>query len=174
MITWITALCNSVKLWDTPCRATQDIWVMVESSDKMWSTGEGNGKLLQYACLENPRTVWEGKKVWQWKMSPPDQFSHSHVQLFATPWTAAHQASLSISNSKSLLKLMSIELVMPSHISSSVVPFSSCLQSFPASGSFPVSQLFSSGGQSIGVSASASVLPMNIPDWFPLGRTCLM
>ena len=57
-------------------------------------------------------------------------------------------------------------------ISSSVVPFSSCLQSFPASGSFPMNQFFTSGGQSIGVSASASVLPMNIQDWFPLGWTC--
>ena len=56
--------------------------------------------------------------------------------------------------------------------SSSIIPFSSHLQSFSASGSFPVSQFFSSGGQSIGVSASASVLPMNIQDWFPLGRTC--
>ena len=56
-------------------------------------------------------------------------------------------------------------------ISSSVVPFSSCLQSFPASGSFQMNQLFSSCGQSIGVSASASVLPMNIQDWFPLGWT---
>ena len=56
-------------------------------------------------------------------------------------------------------------------ISFSVIPFSSCLQSFPASGSFPMSQLFTSGGQSIGVSASASVLPVNIQDWFPLGLT---
>ena len=56
-------------------------------------------------------------------------------------------------------------------ISSSVVPFSSCPQSFPASGSFPMSQLFASGGQSIGVSASTSVLPMNTQDWFPLGWT---
>ena len=56
-------------------------------------------------------------------------------------------------------------------ISSSVVPFSSCLQSFPASRSFPMSQFFESGGQSIGVSASASVLPMNVLDWFPLGWT---
>ena len=59
-------------------------------------------------------------------------------------------------------------------ISSSVVPFSSCLQSFPASGSFQISQLFTSGGQSIGVSALASVLPMNIQDWFPLGWTSLI
>ena len=56
-------------------------------------------------------------------------------------------------------------------ISSSIVPFSSCLQSFPASGSFPVNQFFTLGGQNIGVSASASVLPMNIQDWFPLGLT---
>ena len=57
-------------------------------------------------------------------------------------------------------------------ISSSVVPFSSCPQSFPAPGSFQMSQLFTSGGQSIGVSASTSVLPMNTQDWSPLGWTC--
>ena len=59
-------------------------------------------------------------------------------------------------------------------ISSSVTPFSSCPQSFPASGSFPMSWLFASGGQSIGASVSASVLPMNIQDWFPLGLTGLI
>ena len=59
-------------------------------------------------------------------------------------------------------------------ISSSVIPFSSCLQSCPTSGSFPVSHFFTSGGQSIGVSASASVLPMNIQDWFPLGLSGLI
>ena len=59
-------------------------------------------------------------------------------------------------------------------ILSSVVPFSSCLQSFPASGSFPMSQFFALGGQSIGVSASASVLPMNIQDLLPLGLTGLI
>ena len=160
----------------------------------------------------------------------------SRVRVFSTPWTAARQASLSIANSQSLLKLMSIESVMPSihlilccplllppsifpsissvqfsrsvvsdslqphepqharppcpsptpgvhtnpcplsrwchpTISFSVVPFSSCPQSFPASGSFQMSQLFALGGQSIGVSASASVLPMTIQDWFPLGWT---
>ena len=58
------------------------------------------------------------------------------------------------------------DVIQPSH---PVIPFSSRLQSFPASGSFPISQLFTSGGQSIGVSASTSVLPMNIQDWFPLG-----
>ena len=94
--------------------------------------------------------------------------SLSRVQLFAIPWTTAHQASLSITDSWSLLKLMSIRSVIPPTISSPVVPFSSHLQSFPASGSFPMSQFFTSGSQSIGVSASASVLPMNIQDWFPM------
>ena len=69
--------------------------------------------------------------------------SLSHVQLFATPWNAAHQASLSITNSWSLLKLMSIESVMPSNHLISVIPFSSHLQSFPASSdSFQMSQFF--------------------------------
>ena len=91
---------------------------------------------------------------------------HSHVRLFVTPWTAACQASLSIKNSRSLLKLMSIESVMHPTISSSVVPFSSHFQSFSASGSFPMSQFFTSGGQTIGVSASTSDLPMSIQGWF--------
>ena len=94
----------------------------------------------------------------------------SRVQLFSTPWTVACQASLSITNCQSLLRLRSIELVMPSNLSSSVIPFF-CLQSFPASGSFLMSQFFTSGGQSIGVWASASVLPMNIQNWFPLEWT---
>jgi len=107
-----------------------------------------------------------------------DQFSSvwslSHVRLFATPWTAARQASLSITNSRNLLKLMSIESVMPSnhlilcHPLLLLPSFSSCLQRFPASESFPMSLFFSWGGQSIGASALASVLPMNIQDWFPL------
>ena len=94
----------------------------------------------------------------------------SHVQLFAAPWSAARQASLSITNSQSLLKLMSIKLVMPSNHLILCHPLLQ-LQSFPVSGSFPMSQFLASGGQSIGVSASASILPMNIQDWFPLGWT---
>ena len=76
-----------------------------------------------------------------------------------------------ITNSQSLPKPMSIESVMPSNHLILWVPFSSCLQSFPASGSFPMSLLFASGGQTIGVSASTSVLPMNTQDWSPLGWT---
>ena len=97
--------------------------------------------------------------------------SLSCVRLFVTPWIAARQASLSITNSPSSLKLMSIELVMPSSHLILCRPLLLLPQSLPASGSFPVSQLFAWGGQSIGVSALASVLPMNTQDWSPLEWT---
>ena len=94
---------------------------------------------------------------------PMIQFSSvqslSRVWLFETPWTTARQASLSITSSWSPPKPMSSSQWCHPTISSSVIPFS-CPQSFPSSGSFPVSQLFTSGDQSIGVSASTSVLPM--------------
>jgi len=96
--------------------------------------------------------------------------SLSRVVVFATPWTTAHQASLSITNSRSLLKLMSTESVMPSKPSHPLLHLFSCLQSFLASGPCPMCQFFASGGQS-GASASASVLTMNIQGWFPLGMT---
>ena len=98
----------------------------------------------------------------------------SHIWLFATPWTPAQKASMSFTISPSLLKLMSTELVMPSNHLILCTPFSFCPQSFPASGSFLMSQLYASGGQSIGVSASASVLPMNNQGWFPLELACLI
>ena len=85
--------------------------------------------------------------------------SLSRVWLFATPWTAARQASLSITNSQSLLKLMSIELMMLSNHLNLCRPLL-CLQSFPASGSFPRSQFFASGGQSVGVSAFINKMQM--------------
>ena len=99
------------------------------------------------------------------------QFSCSVTSDSATPWTAACQASLSITNSWSPPKLMSTESVMPSSHLILCRPLSSCPQSFPASWSFQMSQLSASGGQSIGVSASTSVLPLNIQDWSPLGWT---
>ena len=95
--------------------------------------------------------------------------SLSHVRLFATWWTAARQGSLFFTNSWSLGKLMSIELVIPSNHLILWHPLSSCLQCCPVTGSFLMSQFFTSVGQSIGGSISASVLPMNIQDWFPLG-----
>ena len=62
LITWIIALSNSMKLWAMLCRATQDGWVMVESSDNTWSTGEGNGKPLRYSCLEKPMNNMKKQK----------------------------------------------------------------------------------------------------------------
>ena len=99
--------------------------------------------------------------------------SHSRVRLFATPWIAAYQASLSITNSRILSKLMSIESVMPSNhlILCHPLLLLPSPQSFQTSGSFQMSQFFTSGGQRIGVSASTSVLPMNTQGWFTLAWT---
>ena len=90
------------------------------------------------------------------------------------PRTAAHQVTLSINNPRNLLKFMSIESVMHPTVSHSVMHFSSCLQSFPASACFLVHQSFASGEQSTGASALASVLPKNTQDWFPSGWTDLI
>ena len=97
--------------------------------------------------------------------------SLSHVQLFVTPWTAGCQASLAITNSWNLPKLMSIELVMPSSYLILCCPLLLLPSIFPSIRVFPMSQLFASGGQNIGVSASTSVFPVNIQDWSPLGWT---
>ena len=95
----------------------------------------------------------------------------SYVRLFATPWTAAHQASLYITNSLSLPKLTFIESLMPSNHLILCHPLLLLPSIFPESGSFQMSQFFTSNGQSIGVSASALVLPLNTQKWFPLGWT---
>ena len=97
------------------------------------------------------------------------QFSSSVTSNSVTSWTAACQASLSITNSQMLLKFMSIESVIPSNHLILFISFSSRLQYFLASGSFLMSLFFGSDGQNI--RASASILPMNIQDWFPLGLT---
>ena len=96
--------------------------------------------------------------------------SLSHVLPFATPWTAARQLPCLSPTPRACSNSCPSSRWYQPMISSSVVPFS-CLQSFPASGSFPVSRFFASGGPSIGVSASAWVLPMNIQDWLPWGLT---
>ena len=123
----------------------------------------------------------DGSKVWcckeqycmgTWNVrSISSVQSLSRIRFFAIPWTAARQAFLSITNSQSLLKLMSIELVMTSNhlilCRTLLIP----LSIFPSIRVFQMSQFFTSGAQSIGVSASASVLPKNIQDWLPLGWT---
>ena len=96
----------------------------------------------------------------------------SHVQLFATPWTAACQSSLSFTSPGTCSNSCPLSRWCHPTISSSVIPFSFCLKSFPAPGSFLMSRLFKSGGSSI--RASASVLPVNIQGWFPLGLTDLI
>ena len=95
----------------------------------------------------------------------------SHVQLFTTLWTSACRLPCLSPTLRACSQSCASSRWCHPTISSSVVPFSSCPQFFPASGSFPRSQFFALGGQSIRVSASASVLPMNIQDWFSLGLT---
>ena len=100
--------------------------------------------------------------------------SLSNVWIFETQRTASRQASLSFTSSWNLLKLMSIESVMPSNHLFLCDPLLLLSSIFPSIRAFPRSQFFASGGQSTGVSASASFLPINIQDWFPLGLTGLI
>ena len=95
----------------------------------------------------------------------------SRVQLFATPWTAAHRPPCPSPTPEVYSNSCSLSWWCHPTVSSAIVPFSSHLQSFSASGSFPMSQLFASSGQSIEVSASTSVLPMNTEDWSPFEWT---
>ena len=100
--------------------------------------------------------------------------SLSHVQLFVTPWTAAYHASLSFTSPRVCSNSCPLSWWCYLTISPSAALLSFCLQSFPASGSFPMSYLFPSGSQSSRTSALASVLPMNIQGWFPLRLTGLI
>ena len=137
-------------------------WVPSKCSEKCLPRGQGQ------CCLGTVSTksrIGErednNSSHWKWKY-----YLLSRVRLSETPWTAARQASLSFTISQSLLKLMSIELVMPSNHLILCRPLLLPPSSFPGSGSFPMSRLFAAGGQSIGASASASVLAMNIQDYF--------
>ena len=121
-----------------------------------------NVNLLRRFRLREPCTVFSSVQ------------SLSRVRLFVTPWTTARQASLSITTPEVYSNSCPLSWWCHPTISSSVIPFSSCLQSFPASGSFPTRQLLASSDQSIGISASVSVLPMNVQGWFPLGWTALI
>jgi len=161
--------------------------------------GGENGNPLQYSCLENPmdRGAWwatvHGIKKSQTKLSNGTcTHTHTHTHTHTINYySASVQFSSAAQLCPTLCEPMNLSTSgLPVHnqlpeftqthvlsqwcyptISSSVIPFSSCSQSFPASGSFPVNQLFTSGGQSVGVLASTSVLPMNTQDWSPLGWT---
>ena len=146
----------------------------------------------QAAKVQNGPWCWEfGLQPWNWWPWVNTFLSLWVAALFSYPWELLFSRSV-VSNSLWPHGLQNPRLPCPSPtpgaclnscplcwwchptISSSVIPFSSCLQSFPASGSFAMSQFFASGGQSIGASASASVLPMTIQDWFPLRLTGLI
>ena len=145
-------------------------------------TSKGNPKVEGLSFLTNGAGFLELSQAKKWKspynlhfiqkltqnrhLSSVQFISLSHVWLFATPWTAARQGVCSDSYPSSLWCHPTILFF--------VVPFSSCFQSFPASGSFPMSQFFVSGSQSIRVLASASVFPMNIQKLFPLGLSGLI
>ena len=134
-----------------------------ELKDNWWMCSRANINLSNYMYFLNLYFILEHSRF-------SSVQSLSSVQLFATHWTAALQTSLSITNSRSSLQLSSSQWCHQA-ISSSVVPFSSCPQSLSASESFPVSQLFTWGGQSTGVSALASFLPKKSQDWSPLEWT---
>ena len=144
---WKLSLCAPMLNW----HSKKEIWVEWKRIVSLfsWAKGDTEGSV-------------QFRSVAQWC---PTLWSHGlqHAR-FPCPWWTPRACSNSCPLSGWCHPI----------ISSSVVPFSSFLWSFPASGSFPVRLLFTSGGQSIGVSASASVLPMNIQDWFPLGLTDLI
>ena len=128
---------------------------------------KGMANHFSILALRTPWTIWKNICI----VYKTNFFSHRVMSDSSTPWTVAHQASLSFIISHSLLNLIwwISDAVQPSH---SVAHFPSCPQSFPASGSFPMSWLFTSDGQTTGT--SASVFPMNIQGWFPLGLTGLI
>ena len=130
-------------------------------------------KNKQRDCINNQKLFTHTQKsLGQEGIIGSVQFSStvSHVWLFATPWTTAHQHPCPSPTPRVHSDSCPLSQWCHLTISSSVIPFSSCLQSFPASGSFQMNQLFTSGGQNIGVSAS-TVLPKNTQDYSPLGRT---
>ena len=132
----MTPMCLAMKQKDSQIQRT---------SGHHWGQGGGRGEIGVGHSVSSAQSL-------------------SCVRLIATPWTAAHQASLSITNFWSLLKLMSIESVMSSNHLIFCRPSLLLPSIFPSIRVFSMSQFFASGGQSIGVSASASVLPVNIQD----------
>ena len=143
IVSWLLLPCFCIPSFSRLANAWTCLFELRESKEAEWSLSS-----VQFSSVQSLSRVW----------------------LFVTPWTAAHQASLYITGVYS----DSCPLRQWCHptISSSVALFSSCLESFPASASFLMSQLFTSGGQSFG--AAVSVLPMNIQGWFPLGLTGLI
>ena len=171
------------KLFIKPLQAITLPFCISFSLGRFWSAPpvqcyESLSIALQVLCLSDPilwislsSLLYDHKEFglgYTWISSVQ---SFSHVQLFAIPWIAAHQASLSITNSWSSPKLMSIELVMPSNQLILCCPLVLLPLIFPSNRVFSSESALHISGQSIGVSASTSVLPMNTQEWFPLGWT---
>ena len=155
------------------------IYCCVRKWTGLWSIRQSRYKhLREYLWCVSHKGQHEARRIFFLSFSSQQYVVvvqlQSPVQLFVTPWTSAWQALLSFTISLSLLTRMSIKSVMPSNHLILCHPLLLCLQSFPASEFFQMSQFFSSGGQSIRGSASASVLPVNNQDCFPLGWTGLM
>ena len=140
-----------------PPPAVREAW----EQDSRWTAAQKPSVLLP--LVKGLRCSHRSASLLSLQVQFSSVHSLSHVKLFAAPWTAACQASLSITNSQSLLKLMSIESVMPSNHLILCRPLLS-FSIFPSIRVFTMTQLFTSDGQSTGVSGSASVLPMNIQD----------
>ena len=162
-------------------------WGLEKKESVFWQ-GSLTGSQMQAPLFLLRMTSWDPHRPYTWKELQGSlcfQKVSVHIQILqfssvqllscvifsATPWTLACQASLSINNLQSPPKPMSIESVMPSNHLILCHLLLLPPQSLPASGSFPLSQFFASSGQSIGVSASTSVLPINTQDWSPLGWT---
>ena len=165
---WITS-------WNQDCRKNINNLIYADDTTIMAKSKEELRNLLMKVKEES---VKAGLKLniqklrpWHLVLSVSSVYSLNHVQVFATPCTAERQPSMPITNSLSLLRLMSIELVMPSNHLILCHALLLLPSIFQASGSFQKSQFFASRGQSTGVSASTSVLPINIQDWSPLGLT---
>ena len=159
-------LMHLVLSWLLPTAMRGDVLLL---SPLNWWCNQIQGSYINLQSQDwNKWWVRDGSQDVQWYSVPWAQVQFISVtQLCLTlcnPWTAVHQASLSITNSRAYSNSCPLSWWCCLIILSSVVPFSSCLRSFPASGAFPKSQFFASGGQTIRVSASTSVLPMNIED----------
>ena len=159
-LSWCGCVCTHVHTVTDPKMPPQEIHLWISAHDLLGSGG----------LSECDQGSWnEISRIISVQFS--SVHSLSHVRLFSAPWTTEHQASLPSPTPGIYPNSCPLSQWCNPTISSSVVPFSSCLQSFPASGSFQMRQLFTSGGQSIGVSASTPRLPMNTQDWSPLGWT---
>ena len=174
--TWQTAL-HAFTEWNAKQRVL--VWLL-------------NYRCWFYACIKYAFVLdcYFLSKGWPWKEWPVDrcpkrgshvcdmvssaQFSWIVMSDSAIPWTVAYQVSLSITNPWRLLKLLSIKSVMSYNHLNLCRPLLFLPSTFPRSGAFPMSQFFTSGGKSIEASVSASVLPMNVQDWFSLGWTGLI